>query len=472
MAATTGEAERVERSPADVLRLVVAAVVLLAVVIVEWLFGETLVTFLAQLLSGLEALPTWIVSGIVIGTRILAVVLLGGGLLWTLRHGRRRLLVTVALAAVVSAVLAALLSRAGPDEDQAVLTVHHHLAPFSDTGFPSVTGIAVVIAVLTAAAPWLSRRWRWAGWVLVVGLVVTTSLTAPVSFATLHAALLGWFVGAAVLVGLGAPTRRPTRAAVVAGLRAVGLPLRDLEAAGVDARGSTPYFGSTEDGTRVFVKALGEDERSADLLFRAYRQLRPRDLGDERPFSSLRRGVEHEALVALAARDLGVRTPRLLAFATAEPHGYALAYEAIEGRSLDRVDPADVTDDVLAATWRLVGDLRHRRIAHRDLRLANIFLDDSGEVWLIDFGFSELAASDLLLATDVAELLASSAVYVGAQRAAAACSETVDPEGLGKALERLHPWALSGATGTAHKERPALLPELRAQVSDAVATRT
>ncbi len=40
-------------------------------------------------------------------------------------------------------------------------------------------------------------------------------------------------------------------------------------------------------------------------------------------------------------------------------------------------------------------------------------------MWLIDFGFSEMAASDLLLATDVAELLASSSLYVGPERAVA-----------------------------------------------------
>ena len=41
------------------------------------------------------------------------------------------------------------------------------------------------------------------------------------------------------------------------------------------------------------------------------------------------------------------------------------------------------------------------------------------QVWLIDFGFSEVAASDLLLATDVAELLASSSLCVGPERAVA-----------------------------------------------------
>ena len=120
--------------------------------------------------------------------------------------------------------------------------------------------------------------------------------------------------------------------------------------------------------------------------------------------------------MALSAREVGVRTPRFVALARAEPSGYALAYEAVAGRSLDRVPPDEVTDGRLGAVWSQVADLREHRIAHRDLRLANIFLGDEGDVWLIDFGFSELAASDTLLATDVAELVASSATPVACSR--------------------------------------------------------
>ena len=79
--------------------------------------------------------------------------------------------------------------------------------------------------------------------------------------------------------------------------------------ASVDARGSAPYFATMADGGQLFVKVLGEAERAADLMFRAYRFLRLKDVGDDRPFSSLRRTVEHEALVSLVARDIGVRTP-------------------------------------------------------------------------------------------------------------------------------------------------------------------
>jgi undecaprenyl-diphosphatase len=338
----------------------------------------------------------------------------------------------------------------------------------SDSGV-STGGIAAVAAMLTAAAPWLSRRWRQAGWALIIGLTITAFIHAPVSFDSVLAVTVGWLAGAAVLVAFGAPSRRPSADAVIAGLGAVGLPVQQLERAGVDARGSTPYFGVAADGSRLFVKALGTDERSADLLFRIYRGLLPHNFGDERPFESLRRAVEHEAFVALNAGALGVRTPALRSFAVAEPNGYVLAYDAIEGKSLDRLDPSDVTDEVLGAVWQLVAQLRGHRIAHRDLRLANIFLDDSGQAWLIDFGFGEVAASDLLLATDVAELIASSSTYVGTERAVAHAAANVDREALSRAVDRLHPWSLSGATRTALKARPDLLDELRRAVTGAVA---
>jgi undecaprenyl-diphosphatase len=453
------------RSPSDVLRLVVGAVLLLALLCVEWLWGETLVTFAGELFEGLSALPTWIVGVVVASTRVLAVVVLVGGLVLTVRSGGARMAGTAAIAAAVAAGLELLLERFGPEEGTTAVDIPDALGPLLEGRFPTSAGLAGVVGAVTAAAPWLSRRARRLAWTLVIGLVITHFLATPASFDSFQALLVGWVAGAAALVLLGAPSRRPTTATVTAGLAAVGVPLGSLDQASVDARGSTPYFGATVDGQKLFVKALGVDQRSADLLFRAYRWIDRRDRGDERPFSSLRRTVEHEALVALAAREHGIRTPRLVAFATAEPNSFVLAYEAVAGRSLDRVTPDEVTDDVLAAIWGQVGELRRHRIAHRDLRLANIFLAEDGKVWLIDFGFSELAASDKLLATDIAELVASSSLQVGADRAVAQAKAALSADELVAAADRLHPWALSGATRTGLKERDGLLDDLRRRLN-------
>lgn len=454
MVVVEAEASDGIRSPVDLLRLLVAVVLVAAVLVADMLFGGTLATFASDLFAGLSAVPDWIVDVVVVGSRVLAAVLLVVGLAVLLRTGRWRVAATLGLAALVAAGLTALLDvfESAP-ADAAVAVV----AP----GFPSAPGLAAVSAAVTAAAPWLPRGWRQWSWVAVGGLTVTRFLSTPASLATLEAVLIGWLVGAAAVVALGGPWRRPRGHAVAAGLADVGVPLARLEQASLDARGSTPYFAETTAGARLFVKALGDDERSADRLFRLYRRVVPRDLGDERPFSTLRRAVEHEALVALTARDVGVRTPRLVAVARARPHGFALAYEAIEGRSLDRLDPSEVTDDVLAAVWDQVAILRARRIAHRDLRLANIFLAADGQVWLIDFGFSELAVADVLLATDVAELVTSSAVQVGAARAVERAVAAVDGPTLAAARDRLHPWALSGATREALRERAGLLDDVR-----------
>ncbi len=379
------------------------------------------------------------------------------------------MLATVAAAGLVAASLVTLLDGLiETDPGQVLVDVGVDVGPLTKEGFPSTAGMAAVAGVFTAAAPWLGRRWRRAGWTLIAGLMVTGFVDSPVAFDSILAVLVGWLSGAAVLVVVGAPSRRPTLQAVVDGLDTVGVPVRQLEQAAVDARGSTPYLGVDADGCKLFVKALGTDERSADVLFRLYRRLQHRNFGDERPFRTLRRAVEHEAFVALVAQSLGVRTPSVRGLATANPNAFVLAYDAIDGRSLDRVEPSEVTDEVLAAIWHLVGELRLHRIAHRDLRLANVFLDDGGHVWLIDFGFSEVAASDLLLATDVAELLASSSLCVGPERATANAASTVEPATLAQALDRLHLWALSGATRTAIKSRPGLLDALRSEMAAAI----
>lgn len=458
--------EVIARSPADVLRLVVATALLAALMLVRWLFGDTLVGFASDLLRGLDAVPHWILRVLAIGIRVVTVVTLVLGLVLTTLHSGRRMLVTVGLGVLLGIVAVVLLDDAPHVIDAPrAAELAPGLGPATSATFPTAAGIGAVVAALTAGAPWLSRRWRRWGWVAVAGLALTRFAVSPLSFDSAQAVLLGWVAGAAVLVVLGAPTRRPTPASIADGLAASGLALQRLEPASVDARGSTPYFGTGPDGTRYFVKALGDDQRSADLLFRLYRWVQRHDLGDGRPFDSLRRAVEHEALLALAARDRGIPTPHLRALATADPNAFVLAYEAIEGHSLDGVPPEQITDEVLAAIWAQLGRLRAVGMAHRDLRLANLFLAADGEVWLIDFGFSELAASDLLLATDVAELVASSAAVVGAERATRHARASVDAVMLGAVLERLHPWALSGASRRALHQQPGLLDDLRARLA-------
>jgi glycosyltransferase 2 family protein len=458
------EGSAIARSPSDVLRLVVAAAALLAMLLVEALFGSAVVSFASDLLRGLDVLGDGLITASVLVVRVAGVALLAVGLTLALSAGRWRAAGTVALAALVGVAAFALADQFIQERRPALADLSDVAGPLTDPGFPSSPGLAAIAAAVTAIAAWAPRRYRRAGWVVLLALASVRFLVAPVSGAALAALLSGWFGGALVVVLLGAPSRRPQSPEIQDGLRSVGVDLTELVPASVDARGSTPWFGTTEDGRLLFVKVLGEDERSADLLFRMYRALAPRNRGDERPFSSLRRAVEHEALVSLSAGQLGVRTPPVVAFTDADPGGWVLAYGGVRGRSLDRVPAEALTDEVLDQVWSEIAVLRRHRVAHRDLRLANVFLDDAGGVWLIDFGFAELAASELLLATDLAELLAALSLQVGAKRAVDSGAAVLGGGALRSGLPRLRAAYLSGATRTALKSRPQLLDEIRREV--------
>ena len=233
--------------------------------------------------------------------------------------------------------------------------------------------------------------------------------------------------------------------------------MSEVHPAKVDARGSTPYFATLDDGTGLFAKVLGSQERAADLLFRVYRFLRLKNVGDDRPFSSLRRTVEHEALIALMARDIGVRTPRLRVVADVGDDSMLLAYEMIDGSSLDGVADEAVTDELMRAVWDQIALLHDHRIAHRDLRRANVFVQDDGTPWIIDFGFSEVAVPDGILEADVAQMLASFAVVAGAERSVAAADRGTRPRrgrrrapaAAAEGAERRHPDCAEGPSGPA-----------------------
>ena len=230
-------------------------------------------------------------------------------------------------------------------------------------------------------------------------------------------------------------------------------------------RGARWYVATGDDGARFLVKVLSPDERSIDLLYRTYRYLRLKNVGDERPFSSLRRSVEHEAFVALQARDVGVATPRMRAVAEVGEDSMLIAYEMVEARRLDHMHGHEVPDRFLRDLWAQVKCLREHHIAHRDLRRANVLFDRDGEPWLTGFAFSEVAASDDQIDGDVAQLLAALSLTVGADRSVSSAVETLGPQTVGTALARLQPNALSDSTRMELAERPGLLEELQETVA-------
>lgn len=439
------------RSPVDVLRLIAGAVLLVGGIAIANVLDSTLLGLSEDGASAIERLPDWTrdlpAAGLAVGVIVCAV----SALIWALATTRFRRFLMLASGFGAAALLSSWVGELIYDlVDEPVRQAFHgntsgfSLRP-SGQHRPADPLLAGAIAMLVISGSYLrhSAMQRLAALLALYAAISIWSSGIP-ALGLIADIGAGVLVGSAMLLALGRHDLAPDVHDITTALRSIGLDLRQLDHLDVDARGSAPWICTTASGDRIFVKALGRDERSADLLFRAYRWLRYRKTGDHRPFVSLQRAVEHEALVSLQAAALGIRTPRILGIADAGIDGMVLAYEAIEGGSADRLDEID--DDALVAIWSMVSQLHQKRIAHRDLRLANIFIDGEGVPWLIDFGFSELAASDQLLGTDVAELLASTAAVVGPERAVAAAHIATGLAELERAMPWLQPPALSTAT--------------------------
>ena len=453
------------RSPSDVLRTVVFGLAtLLLLVLAKW--SRDAVLSLENDLIQRSSFLTPTIERILVGALTL-VVLVSLAAAWATplvtRHYRLfgYLLVGNVVVSLLLWGAESFLDRGHPD------FLMREVAQRTGVDSPlTLYGISQTATSFVLLAPFVSRRWRRAGAVLLT-LITLLRLIVPATLpATLAIALvLGAVVGSGTLLMFGRPSGRPTQAAIAAALTGSGLPVAELEPAAVDARGSVPYFATLQDGSRVFAKVLGADQRAADLLFRAYRFILLKNVGDERPFSSLRRTVEHEGLVSLMARDVAARTPRLRAVATVGRDSILLTYDLIEGTSLDRVPDEAVDEQVLRGIWEQVAILRRHRIAHRDLRRANILLDREGAPWLIDFGFSEVAAGQALLDADVAQLLVALALQVGVDPAVDTAIATSGPEAVAASLPRLQPNTFSGATRDALKKRKDLVGQIREAVS-------
>ena len=325
-------ADKHVRTPSDVLHLIVGVLLVLLGLLVAAGGSNTLVGLERDLIEGFDALPEGIATVLYLFFQGIASLIPAGVGLVVLWRRRFRLFGMLILAALVAQTITSVLNDLVVKNfgtPQLLAAVHRPdwLSEAVSIGEISSTFVAGMVSTVVLGSPWISRAWRRVGWTVVVIAVVFRIAGAQAGPLDIVLALGAGIVGgSAVLLVFGAPNRRPRGPAVVAAMARAGVPLARLTRAGVDARSSTPYFADADDGRPLFIKVLGRDERSADLMFRIYRFLRLKDVGDRGPFSSLQRMVEHEALVALYANDMGILTPRLVVTANVGDEGFLLAY--------------------------------------------------------------------------------------------------------------------------------------------------
>jgi uncharacterized membrane protein YbhN (UPF0104 family) len=96
-----------------------------------------------------------------------------------------------------------------------------------------------------------------------------------------------------------------------------------------------------------------------------------------------------------------------------------------------------------------------------------VMVTGAGQPRIVDFSFSELAATQRQMDLDVAELLASLAALTGEDRAAAAAAAGLGAQEVARSLPLLQPLALSAATRRAVKGQGGLLARTRAAAAAA-----
>jgi glycosyltransferase 2 family protein len=320
------------RHPGDIIRLILAGLVLAGALAVTVI---THATYAGASAAAVTAVAPSTVAGRVLAGLVQAAFAVAAiaAIAVTLHHRRFRLLASLAGVAVwAGAALIGVVQLAGGERPLALAA---GAGPWSWLTGASLVGpalLAAAVAGTVAAAPWLSRPWRrtaWAAlWLATVARLVTGT-ASPMEVVVAFAA--GVAVGAGVLVLFGVPDRRIGPDGIAAALASAGLPVAHVEPAAVEAKGSRPFTAVAGDGEPLFIKVLGSDQRDADLLYRAYRFIRLRDVGDTRPAASLIQAVEHQALVAVMAERAGVVVPAVRQVIKTADGSALLAMERVDG---------------------------------------------------------------------------------------------------------------------------------------------
>jgi glycosyltransferase 2 family protein len=330
-------------------------------------------------------------------------------------------------------------------------------------------------------------RWRTIFWLAIAFYGVASLAAAQTTvFSLLITLLLGRACGAGLRYAFGAISERPSATEIAEALGAVVAPvvaMRRIADSSVETR---RYAATLRGGARLDVTVFDREQQAADAFYRLYRRLRLTTQVSRSAPLTVERAIERRALLTYATEDAGVPTPRLRALIRVSPEASAIANESHDGTTLAELahPPSDAQ---LAQVWDVVLRLHSRRVTHRALTADRILLTSDGqgrgdgdnlapglgppphqdggrgsdEVMLLEPGNGDVAASDLQLRLDLAQLLAELALLVGPDRAAASARQKLSADELADVAPLIQPVVLYRTTRIAASRHKEVLPALR-----------
>jgi len=109
----------------------------------------------------------------------------------------------------------------------------------------------------------------------------------------------------------------------------------------------------------------------------------------------------HEAKIISNLKKAGVPCPAVIMIDRSEA---TLYMQFIEGKELKKALqelPEKIIESIARTLGEIVGKMHQSRVAHGDLTTSNILIDESGKLYLIDFGLSMVTDDLEELAVDV-----------------------------------------------------------------------
>jgi uncharacterized membrane protein YbhN (UPF0104 family) len=401
----------------DILRVVLAAV-FLAVVITSSLITRNDWVALEKSLSGIVDILTPTQSNLVYLAYGIAILALPFMILIGLIVARRWQLLGAYAAAGIIAVLALSVTGNGIAAPRWHFDLSGRLHTFLSQFLDDPRWIAMLAAVLTVSGPWLPARRRRLWWTLLLAFVpIHLVVSAVVPARSLLGLAVGWFVGALVVLVVGTPALEVPLDGAVRALARRGFAVSGLTV--VHPAGPGPLVlsaSAAEPDTNPFSNAVvelyGSNQRSGSALRQFWRKFRLRTSETAPLQTSMRRAVQHRALMTIAVDDMGVANTTTMAVAGLDRGWTLFAHSPERGNVINEHSDGESA----ALAWEALGVLHDHQISHGDLCRTEITVDD-GKALFGGFGSAEFGASDVQLQADIAQLLLTTTEIYGAEAA-------------------------------------------------------